>query len=333
MTGPLRPGGRVDRGRRRTARLGHDRPRWSCPAPGSLRARRRSRRSFPPGRASRPARGGRRARRRRRSPCRRRAIRSRTPSAAAADRSTPDLAGRGVLDDVVERLLGDPVEDLLDRERQALREVALDDDRQADPALERGGVGLAAPASRPSCSRLPGRSSKISARISASASRWRSRSEPSFSLAAAGSRSTRSSVVRVTRVIEKSAWVTESWSSRARWARSWLDGQLAGLAAQVALESLALADVAGRRRGCRRTGRRIGHPDRADLDRDAPAVAMRRRSIRDDLLSVRLGDEGVPALDRRRQGTSTSTIARSAADELARAPARSSARSCRTGSV
>ena len=53
----------------------------------------------------------------------------------------PDLAGRRVLDDVVERLLGDPVEDLLDRERQPLLERALDDDRQADPALERGRVG------------------------------------------------------------------------------------------------------------------------------------------------------------------------------------------------
>ena len=48
----------------------------------------------------------------------------------------------GVLDDVVERLLGDPVEDLLDRQRQPLVEVALDDDRQPDPALQGGAVGL-----------------------------------------------------------------------------------------------------------------------------------------------------------------------------------------------
>ena len=44
--------------------------------------------------------------------------------------------------------------------------------------------------------------------------------------------------MRVTRVMLNSAWVTESWSSRARWARSWLRRQLAGLAAQVALEAL-----------------------------------------------------------------------------------------------
>ena len=51
-----------------------------------------------------------------------------------------DLARRGVLDDVVERLLRDPVEDLLDGQREPLIERALDHDRQPDPALERGGV-------------------------------------------------------------------------------------------------------------------------------------------------------------------------------------------------
>ena len=54
----------------------------------------------------------------------------------------PDLPRGGVLDDVVERFLGDPVERLLDRQRQPLVEVALDDDRQPDPALERRRVGL-----------------------------------------------------------------------------------------------------------------------------------------------------------------------------------------------
>ena len=52
-----------------------------------------------------------------------------------------DLPRAGVLDDVVERLLRDPVEDLLDGERQPLVERALDDDRQPDPTLERRGVG------------------------------------------------------------------------------------------------------------------------------------------------------------------------------------------------
>ena len=46
-----------------------------------------------------------------------------------------------------------------------------------------------------------------------------------------------SSVVRVTRVMLNSAWVTESWSSRARWARSWLEAELAGLPPQVVLEA------------------------------------------------------------------------------------------------
>ena len=66
-------------------------------------------------------------------------MRSRTPLGDPAELE-PDLAGAGVLDDVVQRLLGDPVEDLLDRQRQPLVERALDDDRQPDPALERGGV-------------------------------------------------------------------------------------------------------------------------------------------------------------------------------------------------
>ena len=100
--------------------------------------------------------------------------------------------------------------------------------------------------SRPSCSRLPGRSSKISARISASASRWRSRSEPSCSLAVVG--------VAVDeelgrpgdeghaeqrlgdRVVELPGEVGPLLARR----------QLAGLAAEVRLEALALADVAGR---------------------------------------------------------------------------------------
>ena len=49
-----------------------------------------------------------------------------------------DGVGRGVLDDVVERLLTDPVEAVLDLVRQPLVELGLDDDRQPDPALDGG---------------------------------------------------------------------------------------------------------------------------------------------------------------------------------------------------
>ena len=52
------------------------------------------------------------------------------PAADGVD-ADPDLLGLGVLDDVVERLLGDPVERLLDGQRQPVGEVALDDDGQA----------------------------------------------------------------------------------------------------------------------------------------------------------------------------------------------------------
>ena len=57
-------------------------------------------------------------------------------AAVALAELDPDLPRAGVLDDVVERLLGDPVEDLLGGERQPVLEVALDHDRQAEPALE-----------------------------------------------------------------------------------------------------------------------------------------------------------------------------------------------------
>ena len=59
-------------------------------------------------------------------------------------------------------------------------------------------------------------------RISASASFWSSRSSTSFSCAASGSVASSSSSVRRVRPMLNSAWVTESCSSRARCARSWL---------------------------------------------------------------------------------------------------------------
>ena len=51
-----------------------------------------------------------------------------------------DLLRAGVLDDVVQRLLGDPVERLLGVERRAVGEVPLHHDRQADAARQRRAV-------------------------------------------------------------------------------------------------------------------------------------------------------------------------------------------------
>ena len=78
-----------------------------------------------------------------------------------------------------------------------------------------------------------------------------------------GSWSSSSSMLRVMRVIVNSAWVTESWSSRARWARSWPGGELPGLAPEVGLEALAFAQVADGRPGRPRTGRRVDGDARA----------------------------------------------------------------------
>ena len=51
------------------------------------------------------------------------------------------LSGACVLDHVVQGLLSDAVERVLDLDRQALGEVGLEEDRQADPALHRRRVG------------------------------------------------------------------------------------------------------------------------------------------------------------------------------------------------
>ena len=150
-----------------------------------------SRRSCPPGRASRPARDGRPARAPASKPLPSSRIRSTT--SARADRPPARPGARRVLDDVVERLLGDPVEDLLDLERQPLVSSLVDDDRQPDPALERGGVG---PQRRQQPVVLE--VARAGARRSAPASRPGPRAggrgaRSSFSLAAAGSRSISSS--------------------------------------------------------------------------------------------------------------------------------------------
>ena len=111
------------------------------PLPRHALAARTARRSGRRGRASRPARGGRPGRGAGSKPLPSSLTRRRTPLAIRPTSSRTWRAA-GVLDDVVERLLGDPVEGLLDRQRQALVERALDDDRQPDPALERRRVGL-----------------------------------------------------------------------------------------------------------------------------------------------------------------------------------------------
>ena len=88
------------------------------------------------------------------------------------------LPRAGVLDDVVQCFLRDPVEGLLDFERQPRGQIGLEGDWQADP--------------------------------SASASRCSSRRVAMRSVAADGSLPNRTSMLRVIRVIENSAWVTES---------------------------------------------------------------------------------------------------------------------------
>ena len=112
-----------------------------CRGRGRDRTLEAVRRSSPPGPASPPARGGPSAHAARiEAAGRRRRSRSTTQPVLAAE-VEPDLPGAGVLDDVVERLLRDPVEDLLDLERQPLVDLAVDHDRQADPALQRRAVG------------------------------------------------------------------------------------------------------------------------------------------------------------------------------------------------
>ena len=129
--------GRGRAARRRSPRSGR-RPRWWSPRPARSGPR-SAPRSCRHARASRPGRGGRPGRAAGSKPLPSSVI-AQPDAARDPAELEPDLARPGVLDDVVERLLRDPVEDLLDRQRQALVERALDDDRQADPALERGRV-------------------------------------------------------------------------------------------------------------------------------------------------------------------------------------------------
>ena len=180
-----------------------------------------------------------------------------TPSASAT--LDPRVGRIGVLDDVVERLLADPVEDVLacraaSRSGSSAQSTTID--RPVRPSTAAACVRRAW--TSPSRSRLPGRSSKISAAHLGQRVPLELAQLPSRSAAAAGSRSSSSSMLRVMRVMLNSAWVTESWSSRARWARSSLAAISADLAAELAFETVAGADVAGRAVG----------PDEPAVDHD-----------------------------------------------------------------
>ena len=140
---------------------------------------------------------------------------------AIARERDPHLVRAGVLHDVVERFLGDPVERLLDLDRKSLDLVG----RQARSAGRcrpwTAAAWVRSARTRPSSARLPGRSSNSSERISARASRWSSRRLASFSIAVVGVPSDQQLHAPRESVMLNSAWVTESWSSRARWLRSW----------------------------------------------------------------------------------------------------------------
>ena len=171
--------------------------------------------------------------------------RSRTPPSTGRDLD-PDLPGGRVLDDVVERLLGDPVEHLLGRQRQPILEVALDDDRQPEPALQRRRVGLERAdeavlleVARP---KLEDQRAHLGEGLALELAQLAelARAPPP------GRVSSSISTERDTRVIENSAWVTESCSSRARCARSSPAASSPAWRRSSRLEPDLVADVARR---------------------------------------------------------------------------------------
>ena len=199
---------------------------------------------------------------------------------AAAVDGQLDLACRRVLDDVVERLLGDPVEDLLDRERQPLRQVARDDDREADPALERRRMGPQG-GQQPVLLEVPGPqledqgphlgqclALEVAERGQLLAGRRRVAIDEELR---ASSDEGHAEQRLGHRVVQLAGEMGPLLAGR----------KLAGLAAEVALEALALGDVAGRAvdPGEGAVDRR---PDRADLDGDGPAVLLEEIEL-DDL--------------------------------------------------
>ena len=92
----------------------------------------------------------------------------------------PDVFRRRMLDDVVEGLLGDPEERLLDRWRHPLDGPGVDGRRPAPVRASTAATWVRRATTRPSRVRPSGRSSKMSARISARASRWRTRRSANF---------------------------------------------------------------------------------------------------------------------------------------------------------
>ena len=242
-----RPAGRGVTGRAAAiAVVGHDDLDRRARAPAALVTRERGADPVRPAPASRPARGGRRGRVAGSKPLPSSSIRSRTPPPAASDVDA-DLPGGGVLDDVVERLLGDPVEHLLDGQRQALRRG-----RSRRRSAGRSGPGarrvwVLSARTRPSCSRLPGPQLEDQrphlgqglalevAQLDRAARAPRPGRGPSSI-----------SIERVTRVMENSAWVTESCSSRARWARSSPAASSPAWRRSSRSRRTLVADVAGR---------------------------------------------------------------------------------------
>ena len=201
-------------------------------------------------------------------------------AAARRGRPRPGPGARaGVLDDVVERLLRDPIERLLDRRAAAARPGR-------SPRRPAGRSGPGAPpcasgAPRPGrpARGCPGRSSKMSARISASASRCSSRSCVELRLGRLdvaleqqldrarheGHREQRLGH----RVVQLAGEVGPLLAG----------GELAGLAPQVALEPVALADVAGGAVGADEPPV-LDHADAVDLDEDVVPVGVAERQPR-----------------------------------------------------
>ena len=184
----------------------------------------------------------------------------------------PDLAGAGVLDDVVERLLRDPVQRLLDLDRRPIRQVGLDHDRAARCARTATRSACAAPGSARAPRRCPAaarRSAPASPRGPRAAAPGATRASPA---PAAGSLSSSSSIdareqghreQRLGHGVVQLAGEVGALLGR---------GELGGLAPEALLEALALRHVA--RRPVRAEERAVGdHADARHLHRELVPVA------------------------------------------------------------
>ena len=211
-------------------------------------------------------------------------MRSRTPDTRPTHLDA-DLPGSRVLHDVVERLLGDAVQGLLDRQREPLvAERALDHDRQPDPALEGRGMGLERP-SQAVLLEVPGPELEderphlregLALQLAQLGHLGPGRLDVAVQQQLDGPRDEGHREQRLgDRVVELAREMGPLLAGR----------QLARLATQVALEAVAVADVPGRAMGP--DERAVGHhADAVDLDQDVVAVRVPERQPR--------------ALDRRR---------------------------------